>query len=37
MALVNEAYEPGTKVEVDVRGRRIEGEVTALPFYKRER
>ena len=35
MALVDQAYEPGTKLEVDVRGRRIEGEVTALPFYKR--
>ncbi len=37
MALVDEAYEPGTKVEVDVRGRRIEGEVTKLPFYKKEK
>ena len=37
MALVDQKYEPGTKVEVDVRGRRIEGEVVALPFYKRER
>lgn len=25
----------GTKVEADVRGRRIEAEITALPFYKR--
>jgi aminomethyltransferase len=37
MALVDEAYEPGTKVEVDVRGRRIEGEVTKLPLYKKEK
>ena len=25
----------GDKVEVDVRGRRIEAEVVPLPFYKR--
>ena len=37
MALVDEAYEPGTELTVDVRGRRIEGKVTELPFYKRER
>ncbi len=35
MALTDEAYEPGTVVEVDVRGKRIEGVVTELPFYKR--
>ena len=34
--LTDEAYEPGTAVEVDVRGRRIEGKVTELPFYKKE-
>lgn len=37
MALTDQAYEPGTKVEVDIRGKRIEGEVTELPFYKKER
>ena len=37
MALVDEAYEPGTELTVDVRGRRIEGKVTELPFYKREK
>lgn len=25
----------GTKLEIDVRGRRIEGEIVPLPFYKR--
>lgn len=36
MALVEKAYaELGTKVSVEVRGRRVEAEVTALPFYKR--
>lgn len=36
MALIDTAYsEIGTAVEVDVRGRRIAAEVTALPFYKR--
>lgn len=29
--------EPGTKVEADVRGRRVEAEVVPLPFYKREK
>ena len=37
MALTGEAYEPGTVVEVDVRGKRVEGVVTELPFYKKER
>jgi aminomethyltransferase len=37
MALVDEAYEPGTVVEADVRGRKIEGVVTVLPFYKKEK
>lgn len=36
MALLDIAYtELGTKLEVDVRGRRIPVEVIALPFYKR--
>lgn len=36
MALLDIDYtEIGTKVEADVRGRRIEAEVVALPFYKK--
>ena len=36
MAMVDAAYkEPGTVVQVDVRGRRIEAEVVKTPFYKR--
>lgn len=36
MALLpNEYREPGTLVEVDVRGRRVEAEVVRLPFYRR--
>lgn len=36
MALVEiDAAEPGTKVEADVRGRRVEAEVVPLPFYKK--
>lgn len=36
MALIETAYsEPGTLVEVEVRGRRIAAEVVSLPFYKR--
>jgi aminomethyltransferase len=36
MAIVDIAHsELGTQVEVEVRGRRITAEVTALPFYKR--
>ena len=36
MALLETAYtELGTKVAVEVRGRMIEAEVVALPFYKR--
>ena len=27
----------GTEVEVDVRGRRVEARITALPFYKRNK
>lgn len=38
MALVEKGYtEIGTKVSVEVRGRRVEAEVTALPFYKRSK
>lgn len=38
MALLDTEYTAvGTAVEVDVRGRRIAAEVTALPFYKRSR
>ncbi|MBQ7076628.1 MAG: glycine cleavage system aminomethyltransferase GcvT [Lachnospiraceae bacterium] len=38
MALVDVAYkEIGTKIEADVRGRRVEAEVCPLPFYKREK
>ncbi|MDL2324075.1 glycine cleavage system aminomethyltransferase GcvT [Ruminococcaceae bacterium OttesenSCG-928-A16] len=36
MALLPNQYrEPGTLVEVDVRGRRVEAEVIKLPFYRR--
>jgi glycine cleavage system aminomethyltransferase T len=28
---------PGTAVEVDVRGRRVEARVRALPFYSRRK
>lgn len=36
MALVDIGYkEPGTAVEVEVRGRRVAAEVVKLPFYKR--
>lgn len=36
MALLETGYaKPGTKLEADVRGRRIEVEVIPLPFYKR--
>ena len=38
MAILDLDYtEIGTKVEVEVRGRRIEAEVVALPFYKKEK
>ena len=38
MALIDIAYrEPGTMVEVDVRGRRVAAQVVPLPFYKRSR
>lgn len=36
MALIDVNYkEPGTAVEVEVRGRRVAAEVVRLPFYKR--
>ena len=36
MAIVDIAYKvPGTHVEVDVRGRRVEAEVVRLPFYRK--
>ena len=36
MALIDVNYkEPGTAVEVEVRGRRVTAEVVRLPFYKR--
>ena len=36
MAIVDRAYaEPGTRLEVDVRGRRVEVEVVKMPFYKK--
>lgn len=38
MALIREDYtEVGTKISVEVRGRKVEAEVTALPFYKRKK
>lgn len=38
MALIDTTHSAiGTEVEVEVRGRRITAEVTALPFYKREK
>ncbi|MDD3254112.1 MAG: glycine cleavage system aminomethyltransferase GcvT [Lachnospiraceae bacterium] len=37
MALVEaDAVQLGDRVEADVRGRRVEAEVVALPFYKKE-
>jgi aminomethyltransferase len=36
MALLKTGHtEPGTRVEADVRGKMIEAETCALPFYKR--
>lgn len=38
MAYLSVEYcEPGTLVEIEVRGRRITAEVTPLPFYRREK
>lgn len=37
MGIIEKEYtEVGTKLEADVRGRRVEVEVVKLPFYKRE-
>ena len=37
MALVPKEYaEPGTALEVEVRGRKVPVEVISLPFYKRK-
>ena len=37
MALIDAEFaEVGTKVEADVRGRRVEAEVAPLPFYRRQ-
>ena len=36
MAILEAEYrEPGTRVEVDVRGRRVEAEVVRMPFYRK--
>lgn len=36
MALVDKTHsEVGTKVEIDVRGRKVEAEIIPIPFYKR--
>ncbi len=32
--LPTHSIKPGTKIEIEARGRRMEGEVTKLPFYK---
>lgn len=38
MALLSKDYaKPGTRVEVEVRGRKVEADVVSLPFYKRKR
>lgn len=38
MALLDAGHtEPGTAVEVDVRGRRVAAEIVPLPFYSRKR
>lgn len=38
MAFVDPQFsEPGTRLDIDVRGTRIPATVTALPFYKREK
>jgi aminomethyltransferase len=38
MALLDASIaRPGTAVEVDVRGRKIEAQVCALPFYTKEK
>jgi aminomethyltransferase len=36
MAILDREYaQVGTRVEVDVRGRRVEAEVVKMPFYKK--
>ena len=35
--LMPDSVEIGDTVEADVRGRRVEAEVVALPFYKKEK
>ena len=35
MALVDHDYEVGTALQVDIRGKRVDGVVVPLPFYKR--
>ncbi|MBQ6551070.1 MAG: glycine cleavage system aminomethyltransferase GcvT [Lachnospiraceae bacterium] len=36
MAIIDRAYrKTGTRLEVDVRGRRVEAEVVKMPFYKK--
>ncbi|HNP16410.1 MAG TPA: glycine cleavage T C-terminal barrel domain-containing protein, partial [Terrimesophilobacter sp.] len=38
MAYVDAAYvEPGTVLDLDIRGTMVPATVTALPFYKREK
>ena len=38
MAIIDKAYaEPGTKLEAEVRNKKVEVEVVKLPFYKREK
>jgi len=32
--LPTHSVDPGTKIEIDCRGKRVEAEVTAMPFYK---
>ena len=34
--LASEHSEPGTRVEIEIRGRPVEARVAALPFYRRE-
>jgi aminomethyltransferase len=34
--VASEQAEPGTELEIDIRGKRAPYAVAALPFYKRE-
>jgi aminomethyltransferase len=36
MAYVDSGIEPGTRLDIDVRGSRVAASVVSLPFYKRE-